>query len=402
MSHSTIAVIPARGSSKRIPRKNVLPLRGLPVIAYSILHAKAAKRVDEVYVSTEDGEIAAIAAAHGAVVVHRPQELAGDEATSESALLHVLDHRCRQGLADPDRVVFLQCTSPVRSRDAIDLAVAQLDEEQADSLFSACVNNRLIWGRAAGGAPTPLTYDYESRRREQEMEIQYRENGSIYVFRPWVLRQRNNRLGGRIAVHVMDYWESFQIDEPEHFQLMEWILANPRYQLDLGWPKRLDVIIFDFDGVMTDNAVFVDQAGQEMVRCSRGDGWGLARLREAGLPAMVLSTERNSVVAARCEKLHLPCHQGIADKAAHLRVLLAEMGIAPEHAAFVGNDVNDLGCLQLVGFPIAVGDSHPGVLAAAHLTLRGHGGQGAVRELCDLLLARIHGGLLQVGAVSEG
>ena len=109
-----IALIPARGGSKRIPRKNLLPLAGLPLVAHSIRHAIAAHAVSEVYVSTDDPEIADVARTFGAEVVMRPTELAGDQATSESALLHALDDRARRGLPDPELVVFLQPTSPVR------------------------------------------------------------------------------------------------------------------------------------------------------------------------------------------------------------------------------------------------------------------------------------------------
>lgn len=385
-----IAIIPARGASKRIPRKNVLPLAGLPVVAYSIIHAKRSAQVGTVYVSTEDDEIAAVARAYGAEVVPRPIDLAGDQATSESALLHVLDWRRAQGLADPDLVVFLQPTSPVRRPHDIDGAIAELLSSEADSLFSACENNRLIWARDRGGALGPLNYDYRNRKREQDMEVQFRENGSIYVFRPALLRAGNNRLGGRMAVYEMDYWSSFQIDAIEHVELIEWVLRRPEYRLNT-WPSAIDLVVFDFDGVMTDNTVDVDQGGGESVRCHRGDGWGIARLRDRGVPMMVLSTEENPVVAARCVKLKLPCHQGVGDKAEYLRRYLGEQNLDPARVAFVGNDVNDMGCLRLVGLPVAVADSHPEVLQAAHVVLTRRGGDGAVREFCDLLQAHLAG-----------
>ena len=385
-----VAVIPARGGSKRVPRKNLMPVAGRPLVAHSVAHALASRHVREVYVSTESEEIAEVARACGADVVARPPALAGDEATSESALLHALDERNRRGLPDPDLVVFLQPTSPVRRRDDVDRAVDALLAAGADSLFSACWNSRLIWA-VREGRPYSVNYDFHSRQREQDMAVQYRENGSIYVFRPEVLRRDNNRLGGRIAIYEMDYWSSFQVDEPEHAELIEWVMRRPGYAPDCEWPARLRLVVFDFDGVMTDNGVLVDDRGGEAVRCDRGDGWGVARLRDAGVPMMVLSTEQHPVVAARCAKLGLPCVQGCGDKAAALSALLAERGIDPAEVAYVGNDVNDLGCLRLVGMPVAVADSHPEVLAACKLVLTRPGGRGAVREFCDLLLARLRG-----------
>lgn len=225
---AALAIIPARGGSKRVPRKNLLPLCGLPLVAHSIDHARAAKSVGTIIVSTDDREIADVSRAHGAEVSLRPPALSGDEASSESALLHVLDERRDRGCDDPDVVVFLQCTSPVRGSDDIDRAVSLLASAHADSLFSACETKRFVWGIDPAGQPFPYNYDYRNRRREQDLAPQFQENGSIYLFRPWVLRELGNRMGGRIAVYEMDYWASFQIDTEEDVALIEWILTTRR------------------------------------------------------------------------------------------------------------------------------------------------------------------------------
>jgi N-acylneuraminate cytidylyltransferase len=206
-----------------------------------------------------------------------------------------------------------------------------------------------------------------------------------------VLRELGNRLGGTIAVYEMDYWSSFQIDQPEHLELIEWVMARPAYRPSTAWPDRIDLVVFDFDGVMTDNAVWVGEGGQERVRCDRADGLGIDRLRAAEVPMLVVSTERHPVVAARCAKLRLECHQAIGDKAAFLAAHLAERGVDPARAAYVGNDANDLGCLRMVGLPVAVADAWPEAKAAARLVLRHRGGGGAVREFADLLLERYRG-----------
>ncbi len=155
-------------------------------------------------------------------------------------------------------------------------------------------------------------------------------------------------------------------------------------------PRRVAGLIMDFDGVLTDNRVIVDQNGVESVVCSRGDGFGLELLRKAGLPLLVVSKERNPVVSARCKKLQIPCLQGIDDKLTALRAWANEQGFESAELVFVGNDVNDIECLQWVGCAVAVHDSHPDVLKVAHLVLERDGGQGAIRELCELIL--IHQG----------
>jgi len=184
----------------------------------------------------------------------------------------------------------------------------------------------------------------------------------------------------------MDFWSAFELVDPEDAALLEWILTSAR-PTAAKLPDSIALVAFDFDGVMTDNSVRVGAGGVETVSVSRGDGWGVARLREAGVPIVVLSTEAHPVVGERCAKLGIECRQGLADKGAALRELLEERAIAAAQVAYVGNDVNDISCFELVGFPVAVADAEPAAKAKAALVLSHNGGRGAVREFCDLVLA---------------
>jgi N-acylneuraminate cytidylyltransferase len=385
-----LAIIPARGGSKGVPRKNVRSLQGRPLIAHTIEQALWAQHVDRLVVSTDDPEIAQVSLETGAEVVWRPAEISGNEASSESALLHVLDHLEQKEGYIPDIIVFLQCTSPIRTGEDIDRAVHRLIEEDADSLLSVVPSHRFLW-KVEEGQPRGLNYDYQERRRRQERDPEFMENGSIYVFKPWVLQETSNRLGGKISLYVMDYWSSFEIDTEDDFALCEWILARKeRVSLRDALPNRIELLVLDFDGVFTDNKVIVSEDGSEAVVCDRGDGMGISRLKQAGIPVAVLSTEVNPVVAARCEKLEIPYTQGLGDaKGEALSSLLEEYGVNAEDVVYVGNDVNDLECFQRVGCAIAVADAHKDALTAADLILERRGGQGAIRELCDLLLERI-------------
>jgi|GEM_PF-561661 len=153
-------------------------------------------------------------------------------------------------------------------------------------------------------------------------------------------------------------------------------------------PDPIALIVFDFDGVFTDNKVYTSQDGTELVMCDRGDGMGIDLLRAAGVPMRILSTETNPVVSARARKLKLAVEQSCGDKAAWLGQFLANEGIDPAQVVYVGNDINDRGAMGLVGCAIAPADSHPEILGIVDMVLRSPGGRGAIRELADLIVSQ--------------
>lgn len=148
--------------------------------------------------------------------------------------------------------------------------------------------------------------------------------------------------------------------------------------------RQIRLIAFDFDGVFTDNMVYVFEDGREAVRCTRADGLGLNKLTPLGIHSVIISTETNPVVSARARKLNIRCIQGVDDKRAALDSILGEYDLTLAQAAFVGNDVNDLPCLSAVVLPIVVRDAHPDILPYARYRTKTRGGYGAVREVCDL------------------
>jgi CMP-N,N'-diacetyllegionaminic acid synthase len=224
-TNRVIAVIPARGGSKGIPGKNIRSVGGKPLIAHSIAHAQAVPGMAAVYVSTDDARIAQVASAYGAQVIERPAELANDTASSESALLHALDDLAARGEPEPDAVVFLQATSPRRRPDDVSRALTAFWEQQADSLFSATPAHGFMWRCNADG-PKPMNYDPVHRPRRQDAPVDVIENGSIYIFKPSILRRYGSRLGGKIAVHTMRAEDSFQVDEPWELDLLDHLLRG--------------------------------------------------------------------------------------------------------------------------------------------------------------------------------
>lgn len=225
---STIAIIPARGGSKGIPRKNLALVGGAPLVVHSIRAGLGCPAVDAVIVSTDDEEIANVAVKAGAEVVWRPDELARDDSPTEPCILHVMDDwQSRQG-KDPDWVVLLQPTSPLRDSNDIEHALKILHESKADAVLSVFERREFRW-KAQGIFGIP-GWDIQNRPRRQELDPDYVENGALYVTRSEIYRIHCNRLGGKIALSVMPPERSIDVDEPFDLWLVERMFEQERNQ----------------------------------------------------------------------------------------------------------------------------------------------------------------------------
>lgn len=372
-----VAVIPARGGSKGVPGKNVAPVAGTPLVARAVRAARAATRVDRVLVSTDDPLVAEVAREAGAEVVARPAELAGDTATSESAVRHALD------TAAPDAAiaVLVQCTSPFLTAGDVDAVIAPLQDGTADTAFTAAPAHGFLW-RPDG---TGVNHDPGHRARRQDRPAELLETGAAYAMRVAGFRELGHRFFGRVRPVPVDPARTLEIDEPADLVRAR-ALAPLLDTADGPGVADLDAVVLDFDGTLTDDTVHVDQDGRESVTVHRGDGLGVAALRRAGVDVLILSSECNPVVAARARKLAVPVLHGIEDKGAALAQWCAEQGHALRRTAYVGNDVNDLPCLDIVGWPVAVADAHWSVRARARLVTAAPGGHGAIREVASRVI----------------
>jgi YrbI family 3-deoxy-D-manno-octulosonate 8-phosphate phosphatase len=361
--------------------KNLRHVGGRSLLARTIRTARASAQVRDVVVSTDSAQIADEARRHGADVVSRPPDLASDEAGSEPALLHALDARPMV-----DVLAFLQCTSPFLTTPDLDRVIEAVVDGGADAAFTAIPSHGFLWTLSPDGSFQGINHDASFRQRRQERRPEFLETGAAYVMRVNGFREAKHRFFGRTVAMGVDPRRAMEIDTPGDLEIaraLAPLLDAEPVRLDLPVPR---LVALDFDGVFTDNTVQIDQDGRESVTCHRGDGHGLSMLQQH-LPVVVLSTEENAVVAARCRKLGLPYHQGLgANKVQALRRYADECGVPLSDVLFVGNDVNDLGCLQAVGTPVAVADAVPEVKAVAHAVLSRGGGNGALRELADALM----------------
>jgi len=219
-----ISIIPARGGSKGVPRKNIKLLAGKPLIAYTIEASLKSNLIDRTIVSTEDAEIAAIAKKYSAEVIEEPAELTADTAKMEPVLQHVVRTLEKKGYS-PDLIVLLQPTSPLREKDDIDNALNTLLKAKADSLVSVYDFFPYFLWEKKGDMAIPTNYDPKHRPLKQEKKL-YRENGSIYVTKRGILMNKNSRLGGKIALYIMPEENSFDVDTEFDFWLVEQIIKR--------------------------------------------------------------------------------------------------------------------------------------------------------------------------------
>jgi N-acylneuraminate cytidylyltransferase len=386
LTPNIISIIPAHGNSKEIPKKNLIDFCGKPLLSWSIQQARRSKKILEVYVTSDDDEILSVAHQYGARLIKRPTELSTDTATSTSALLHALDTIQSDG-TNIDLVVFLQVNSPLREAKDIDGAIEMLYKEQADSLFSSVkLKDFIIWEKMEKGFKS-LNYDFQRCLRHRDVKPQYMENGSIYIFKPEVLRTYNNRLGGCIATYEMDFWQTWEINSLEDKALCEWFFENrilrKLYSLSVN---QIDLIVYDFDGVMTDNRVLTLADGTEGVLANRADGLAVNLIKDTGISQIILSTEANPVVKVRAAKIGLPVLFNISDKAETLRSYCLVNGYDLSRVVYIGNDANDLEAMRSVGMAIAPADAHACIKRVAHMVLKSPGGHGVIRELADTIL----------------
>ncbi|MFC9532796.1 cytidylyltransferase domain-containing protein [Streptomyces sp. NPDC056975] len=409
-----LAVIPARGGSKGVPAKNLAPVGGVPLVARTVRECRATRLVTDVVVSTDDAAIAAAAREAGAEVVLRPAAIAGDKSSSEAAVLHALDaHEALQGAA-VDVVLLVQCTSPFIVREDIDGVVDAIVEKGADTALTVAPFHGFVWRDAdddpaapaaverasvEGGTDTlvapaatsggyGVNHDKSFRQMRQDRPQDLLETGAVYAMDASGFREAKHRFFGRTELVRTDPARVLEIDDPHDLSRARALapLFDANRPGSLPTAEDIDAVVLDFDGTQTDDKVLIDSDGREFVTVHRGDGLGIAALRKSGLPLLILSTEQNPVVAARARKLQIPVLHGIDRKDLALKQWCEEQGIAPERVLYVGNDVNDLPCFGLVGWPVAVASAHDVVRGAARAVTTLPGGDGAIREIATWIL----------------
>ncbi|ROQ82303.1 acylneuraminate cytidylyltransferase [Streptomyces sp. NBC_01260] len=392
---TVLAVIPARGGSKGVPAKNLAQVGGAALVVRAVRACLASAEVTDVVVTTDAPAVAEAARAAGEALgeaarvhcVQRPEAIAGDTATSEAAVLHAMDSYEAEHGRSVDVVLLVQCTSPFVAREDIDGVAAAVARDGADTAVTVAPFHGFLWrdGSAVEDHNYGVNHDKSVRPRRQDRPEDLLETGAAYAMDAAGFRTHRHRFFGHTALVRTDPARVLEIDDP-HDLARARALAPLLDPAPLPTREDIDAVVLDFDGTQTDDRVLIDADGRETVAVHRGDGLGIAALRKAGLPLLILSTEQNPVVAARAHKLRVPVLHGIDRKDLALKQWCDEQSIAPERVMYVGNDVNDLPCFALAGWPVAVASAHDSVRAAARAVTTTPGGFGAIREIAAWLL----------------
>jgi YrbI family 3-deoxy-D-manno-octulosonate 8-phosphate phosphatase len=353
-------------------------------------------------VSTDDEKTATIAEEYGAEVPFlRPDSLALDDTPDLPVFEHALKFLSDKQGYHPEIVLQLRPTSPIRPPDCVDHAIETLlTEDGADSVRGVVPSGQnpfKMWHIDDHGRLKPLLmdgFDEPYNMPRQKLPSTFWQTGHIDAIRVGTILEKHSMTGDVIFPLLIDPQYTVDIDTERDWRRAEAIIREmevPYVHPGLArrsLPSDIQLVALDFDGVLTDNRVWVDKQGHEWVAANRSDGWGISRLKEAGISVVVLSTETDPVVAARCEKMGVESIQGLEDKTAALRKVMADKGVSPENTIFVGNDTNDIACFPLVACALAPTDAQPDVKRLADIVLEHQGGHGAVREMCDMILKR--------------
>ena len=315
-----LAIIPARGGSKGLPGKNIRLLGQHPLIAYSVASCLAADTIDRVIVSTDNQQIADVACAYGAEAPFmRPADLATDLAPDYPLFVHALQWLQEEEGYEPSMVVQVRPTTPFRPRGFLDQSVQLLQSDpKADSVRAVTRPSQTpykMWTCDEGSYLRPLLPSEHAEAFNMPRQLlpqSFWQTGHVDVIRRETILEKKSLTGERIKSILVDSAFVIDIDRLEDLQYAQYMLSQNNLDLDLPkgvglsavpLPDPVRLTVLDFDGTLTDDRVWVDQEGQESVVCSRRDGMGLEMLAATGMEIIVISKERNPVVARRCEKL---------------------------------------------------------------------------------------------------
>jgi YrbI family 3-deoxy-D-manno-octulosonate 8-phosphate phosphatase len=402
-----LAIVPARGGSKGLFRKNVRLLAGHPLLAYSVVAAGASECITRVICSTDDAEIAEVARRYGAETPFlRPAHLAQDDTLDLPVMQHAIEWLRQSEGWRTDIVVQLRPTSPIRPVGLVSRAVKLLlADDQATAVRTVCpapANPHKMWRLSDGNAGSSpymrnlldvsgIAEPYNAPR--QKLPTIWWQTGTVDVARAAVI-EGGSMTGARILPCIVDSEIAVDIDDERALNQAAEVMAHVdcvRLSGELPWP-RIKLLVLDVDGTLTPGTMYYGPDGEALKRFHTHDGQGISLVRESGIIPAVITGEATPIAPARALKLGIAhVHIAASPKLPVLRQLAEKLGINMDEICYVGDDLGDVECMEAIrlagGIACAVADARVEACRAANWITTRAGGHGAVRDVCDRLLA---------------
>lgn len=388
-----VAFIPVRGGSKSIPLKNIKLICGKPLVYWTVRAACGCKHIDKVYVSTDSDKIKKTVEEfknneeaeifRKVEVISRSSESASDTASTESAMLEFADKY------EFDNIVLIQATSPLLVSSDLDNGFETFDEIGTDSVLSVVRQKRFHWERDDNGFAHPTNYDVFHRPRRQEFNGYLVENGAFYITSKVNLVKSRNRVSGNIKAVEMNEDTFFEIDEPSDWIIIETLMKRNGIATAEKFLKKpsIKMLLTDCDGCLTDGGMYYSEQGDELKKFNTRDGMGFSLIKNKGIISGIITSENVDLNRRRAKKLNLDILEaGCKDKVAVVKKLCEEYNISLDSVAYIGDDINDVDVIKMVGLGCCPADAMPEVKAVAKYVTRAKGGEGVIREIVERLI----------------
>ena len=385
-----IAFIPVRGGSKSIPLKNIKPICGKPLVYWTVKAACGCKNIDKVYIATDsekirdtvehfkmghDAELFA-----KAIVIDRSAESASDTASTEFAMLEFAS------TYEFDNIVLVQATSPLLQSKDLERGFEVFCENGVDSVLSVVPQKRFHWCKDENGFAHSTNYDVFHRPRRQEFDGYLVENGAFYITSKENLIKSKNRVSGNIKTVEMSEDTFFEIDELSDWIIIEALMRKKGIAASVEIPD-IKLFLTDCDGCLTDGGMYYSEYGDELKKFNTRDGMGFALLRKKGILTGIITSENVELNRRRAEKLKLDILEtGCQDKVAAVKRICKEYGVELQNVCYIGDDINDVGLMKIVGYSCAPADAMEEAKETAKYVAHTKGGAGVIREMADILM----------------
>lgn len=383
-----VAFIPVRGGSKSIPFKNIKPICGKPLVYWVAQAANNCQSIDKVYIATDSEKIKSTVEAFRmskVEVIGRSEESASDTASTEFAMLEFANQY------EFDNMVLIQATSPLLTAEDLEKGFEIFRQPDCDSVLSAVPQKRFYWQYKENGTTKPVNYDVYHRPRRQEFDGWLTENGAFYITSREDLLRTKNRVSGNIKAVEMCEDSFFEIDEPSDWIIIEALMKKNGITANADETevlKNVKLFLTDCDGCLTDGGMYYSEHGDELKKFNTRDGMGFGLLKKAGIKTGIVTSENVQLVQNRANKLKLDfLKMGAGDKLTVIKRICDEMHISLEETAYIGDDTNDVAVIENVGFGCSVNNGMTQAKSAARYVTNANGGEGAIREVAELILA---------------